>query len=74
MTRGYADKLKLIAMDEAQKQAEETAQEINDEHKEHQFPFRFSMYNIQPGEEIEYCDNPKIRCMVVDDKTVSYQG
>ena len=68
------DKLKRIAMDEAQKQAEETAQEIDDEHKERQSPFRFSMCNIQPGEEIEYCNNPEIKCTIVDDKTVSYQG
>lgn len=71
---GCADKLKRIAMDEAQKQAEETAQEIDDEHKERQSPFRFSMCNIQPGEEIEYCNNPEIKCTIVDDKTVSYQG
>ena len=68
---GCADKLKRIAMDEAQKQAEETAQEIDAEHKERQSPFRFSMCNIQPGEEIEYCNNPEIKCTVVDDKTVS---
>lgn len=61
-------------MDEAQKQAEETAQEIDDEHKERQSPFRFSMCNIQPGEELEYCNNPEIKCTIVDDKTVSYQG
>ena len=71
---GCADKLKRIAMDEAQKKAEETAQEIDAEHKERQSPFRFSMCNIQPGEEIEYCNNPEIKCTVVDDKTVSYQG
>lgn len=71
---GCADKLKRIVMDEAQKQAEETAQEIDDEHKERQSPFRFSMCNIQPGEELEYCNNPEIKCTIVDDKTVSYQG
>ena len=38
---GCADKLKRIDMDEAQKQAEETAQEIDAEHKERQSPFRF---------------------------------
>ena len=48
---GRADKLKRIAMDEAQKQAEETAQEID-----------------------EYCNNPEIKCKVVDDKQVEYQG
>ena len=71
---GRADKLKLIAMDDAQKQAEETAQEIDAEHKERLAPFRFSLCNIQPGEEIEYCYNPEIKCKVVDDKQVEYQG
>lgn len=71
---GCADKLKLIAMDEAQKQAEETAQEIDAEHKERLAPFRFSLCGIAPGEEIEYCYNPEIRCTVVDDKQVEYQG
>ncbi|MBQ6480369.1 MAG: DUF2924 domain-containing protein, partial [Anaerolineaceae bacterium] len=71
---GRADKLKRIAMDEAQKQAEETAQEIDAEHKERLAPFRFSMCNIAPGEEIEYCYKPEIKCTVVDDKQVEYQG
>ena len=71
---GCADKLKRIAMDETQKQAEETAQEIDAEHKERQSPFHFSMCGIQPGEELEFCNNPEIKCTVVDDKTVSYQG
>ena len=71
---GRADKLKRIAMDEAQKKAEETAQEIDAEHKERLAPFRFSLCNIQPGEEIEYCYNPEIKCKVVDDKQVEYQG
>ena len=71
---GRADKLKRIAMDEEQKQAEETALEIDAEHKERLAPFRFSMCNIAPGEEIEYCNNPEIRCKVVDDKQVEYQG
>ncbi len=71
---GRADKLKRIAMDEAQKKAEETAQEIDAEHKERLAPFRFSLCNIQPGEEIEYCYNPEIKCKVVDEKQVEYQG
>ena len=71
---GRTDKLKLIAMDEEQKQAEETAQEIDAEHKERLAPFRFSMCSIAPGEEIEFSNNPEIRCKVVDDKQVAYQG
>lgn len=61
-------------MVDAQRQAEETAQETDAEHKERQSSFRFSTCNIRPGEEIEYCNNPEIKCTVVDDKTVSYQG
>ncbi len=49
---GRGDKLKLAVMDEAQRQAEETAKEIDAEHKERQSPFRFSMCSIQPGEQI----------------------
>ena len=71
---GRADKLKRIAMDETQRKAEEIAQEIDAEHKERLAPFRFSLCNIQPGEEIEYCYNPEITCKVVDDKQVEYQG
>ena len=71
---GCADKLKRIAMDEAQKKAEETAQEIDAEHKERLAPFRFSLCGIAPGEEIKYCYNPEVRCKVVDDKLVEYQG
>lgn len=55
------------------RQAEETAQEIDAEHKKCQSPFRLSMCNIRPGEEIEYCDNPENKWTVVDDKNVSYQ-
>ena len=32
------------------------------------------MCNITPGKKIEYCYNPEIRCKVVDDKLVEYQG
>ncbi len=71
---GRGDKLKLAVMDEAERQAEETAQEIDAEHKERQSPFRFSMCSIQPGEVIEYCNNPEIKCTVIDDKTVDYLG
>ncbi len=71
---GCADKLKLAAMDEAEKQAEETAQEIDAEHKERQSPFRFSMCGIQKGEQIEYANNEEIKCTVVDDRTVNYLG
>ena len=50
---GCADRLKRIDMDDAQRQAEETAQEINEERKERQSPSRLSMCNIKPGETVD---------------------
>ena len=71
---GCADKLKRIAMDEAQKQAEETAQEIEEEHKERLSPFTFSKCNIQAGEYIFWGDDQDLQFKVLDDKTVEYKG
>ena len=71
---GCADKLKRIAMDEAQKQAEETAQEIEEEHKERLSPFTFSKCNIHAEEYISWGDDPDLKLKVLDDKTVEYKG
>ena len=61
-------------MDEAQKQAEETAQEIEEEHKERLSPFTFSKCNIHAGEYISWGDDPDLKLKVLDDKTVEYKG
>lgn len=71
---GCSDKLKRIAPSAEESLAEETAQEIEEEHKERLSPFAFSMCNIAVGETIEYCNDPTITCTVVDDKTVEYKG
>lgn len=71
---GCGDKLKRIAMDEAQKQAEETAQEIEEEHKERLSPFTFSKCQIQPGEYVTWSDDPEMQFRVLDEKTVDYKG
>ena len=71
---GCADKLKLIAMDEEQKQAEETAQEIEEEHKERLSPFTFSKCQISAGEHVAWYDDPEMQFKVLDEKTVEYKG
>ena len=71
---GCTDKLKLVQPNADEALAEETAQEIEAEHKERMAPFAFSKCNIGIGEEIEYCDDPEIVCKVVGDKTVEYKG
>lgn len=75
---GRSDKLIKYAMTEEEQAAENQAEEIEDERREIKAPFRFSMCNIQPGEEIEFCNaasefSGEI-CVVVDDKQVEYQG
>jgi len=71
---GSADKLKRIAMDEEQKQAEETAQEIEEEHKERLSPFAFSKCNISAGEFVSWYDDPDMKFKVLDEKSVEYKG
>lgn len=71
---GCTDKLKLSSMDDAEKQDEETAQEISAVQKERLSPFTFSKCNIPVGETITFYNDPNIVCTVVDDKTVEYQG
>ena len=61
-------------MDEAQKQAEETAQEIEEEHKERLSPFTFSKCNISAGEFVSWYDDPDMQFKVLDEKTVEYKG
>ena len=71
---GRADKLKRIAMDETQKKAEETAQEIEEEHKERLSPFTFSKCNIPAGAFVSWYDDPDMQFKVLDEKTVEYKG
>lgn len=71
---GCADKLKLAIMDEAQKKAEETAQEIEEEHKERLSPFTFSKCNISAGEYVSWCDDPEMQFRALNDKNVEYKG
>ena len=71
---GFKHRLKKWRATVAEQQDEEIAQKIRENHRERQSPFRFSMCNIQPGEQIEYCNDPEIKCTVLDDKTVEYQG
>ena len=71
---GCADKLKRVAMDDIQKQAEEIAQEIEEEHKERLSPFTFSKCSISPGEFVSWYDDPEMQFQVLDEKTVEYKG
>ena len=68
------DKLKLYEMNQDERVAEETAEEIEAEHKERLSPFAFSKCNISPGEVIEWYNDPAMTFAVLDDKNVEYKG
>lgn len=69
-----ADKLKLATPTDEEKRAEETAKEIDTESSERASNFSFSKCQIPIGDRIEYCENPSITAIVVDDRNVEYNG
>lgn len=75
---GRTDKLIKYAMTQEDINAENEAEEIEEEHKEIRAPFRFSMIDIHPGEEIEFCSSTSeydgAICKVIDDKQIEYKG
>lgn len=71
---GRSNKLKKIAMTAEEQAAAETAEEVDEEHKERLSPFSFSKCEIAPGEYVEWYDDPDQRFMVMDDKSVDYKG
>ncbi len=68
------DKLKLIRPNEVEAKEEELAQEIDTESHEKAENFSFTKCGIPFGAELEYCDNPEMKCRVVNDRKVEYQG
>lgn len=75
---GYTHRLKKWKATEAERQDEDLAQEISEQHQERLSPFRFSMCDICTGEPIEFCcignDHSGENCTVYDDRHVTYNG
>lgn len=71
---GCGDKLKLIAMSEEEKTAEQTAQEIDTESSERLSNFSFTKCQIPVGATITYAYDESITCTVCGEKTVEYEG
>ena len=71
---GQSDKLKKIEMTAAEQEAEETAEEVEEAHKERMSPFTFSKCGIQPGDYVVWYDDPEMKFIVLDDKKVEYKG
>ena len=75
---GCKDRLHLYEPTEVERQNEETAQDIEEQHIERMAPFTFSKCKIPVGATITFIHqgnaNSGTQCTVVDDKTVEYQG
>ncbi len=75
---GYSHRLKKWKATAAEREDEELAQEISEQHQERLSPFRFSLCNIALGEPIEFCyagnEHSGTICTVHDDKHVVYNG
>ena len=75
---GRKSRLKLWELSEEQRKDVELAGEIEEEHIEKLTPFTFSKCNIPVGATITYINRGKansgIEVVVVDDKSVEYQG
>jgi hypothetical protein len=68
------DKIQLITPNEIEAKAEALAQEIDTEIHEKAENFSFSKCSIPVGAELEYDANPSLKCKVISDRKVEYQG
>jgi len=68
------DRLKLIKPNANEINDEAIAQEIDTESNERAENFSFSKCNIPIGAEIEYYNDANIKCKVVSDRLVEYNG
>lgn len=68
------ENLRLVVPSDVEAQEEQLAREIDTESHEKAENFSFIKCQISVGEEIEYYDDPSIRCKVVGDRKVEYQG
>ena len=71
---GCSDKLKKIAMNDEEREAEAVAEEINEERFGRRSPFKFSKCGIEIGAEVVSLENPSVKCVVVDDNHIEYNG
>lgn len=75
---GRRDRLHLYEPTVLERQSEETARDIEEQHIERMSPFTFSKCNIPVGATISYINrdntNSGTKCIVVDDKNVEYKG
>jgi len=70
----YTGRLKKWELTEADKEAEETAEEIIQERQARGANFVFADMGIPMGAEFEYLEDSSVKCTVVDERKVQYNG
>lgn len=70
---GYENRLKLIEPDAIEKQEEQLAEVITQEHSKGE-NFSFTKCQIPVGAVLKYIYNKDITCTVVDDRKINYNG
>lgn len=71
---GYSNRLKLWDVKEEDAKAEKIAQEISLERRERSLNFTFDECDIPVDAVLVNIDNPEIKCKVVDNRRVEYNG
>ncbi len=71
---GCMDKLKKHELTENETKAEIIAEEIDTEHQEKAENFSFSKCKIPVGSVLEFANDPTIKCTVVDERMVEFNG
>ena len=71
---GYSNRLQLWDVKEEDANAEKIAQEISLERRERSLNFSFDECNVPVGAVLINIDNPDIKCKVVDNRRVEYNG
>ena len=71
---GCMDKLKKHKLSASEKKAEIIADEIETEHQEKAENFSFKKCQIPVGAVLEYVNDPSIKCTVIDERMIEYNG
>ncbi len=71
---GSTKRLKKVAPNKAEREAEELAEEIETESHERRENFSFAKCGIPVGAELTFSHDPSILCTVADERRVSYHG
>ena len=71
---GFEDRLKKYSLSEEEVKENEIADLVESEAKERKRNFSFKELNIMPGDELVYVKDESIKCYVINDRKVEFEG